>query len=194
MLLLYAIAIGLLVGLVTGGRVSALSGQRVKWWPVALGGLFFQLVLFSPTVAEVVGDAGPLLYVGSTGMVLVALAVNVRLPGFWLIGLGAVLNLTAIVANGGYMPASPEALAALSGVAALPTDAYSNSAVAGAHTTFALLGDIFYLPRPFPMANVFSIGDVLIGIGGALFVARTMHRSRPGPELKPSAQIAVASG
>jgi protein-S-isoprenylcysteine O-methyltransferase Ste14 len=121
MILLYAIAIGLMVGLVTGGRVSALAGQRVRWWPIALGGLFFQLVLFSPAVADVIGDAGPALYVGSTGLVLVALAANIRLPGFWLIGLGAVLNLTAIVANGGYMPASPEAVAALSGVAVLPT-------------------------------------------------------------------------
>lgn len=193
MLLLYAIAIGVMVGLVTGGRVSALSGQRVRWWPIALGGLFFQLVLFSPSVAEVIGDAGPALYVGSTGVVLVALAANIRLPGFWLIGLGAVLNLTAIVANGGYMPASPEAVAALSGAALLPTEAYSNSAVAGGHTTLALLGDIFYLPRPFPLANVFSIGDVLIGIGGALFVARTMHRPRPAPSQAQVQQVAVAA-
>ncbi len=37
------------------------------------------------------------------------------------------------------------------------------------------LGDIFVLPRPLPLANVFSIGDVLIGLGGALFILRTMH-------------------
>lgn len=193
MLLLYAIAIGLLLGLVTGGRVSALAGQPIRWWPIALGGLFFQLVLFSPAVADVIGDAGPLLYVGSTGLVLVALAANVRLAGFWLIGLGAVLNLAAIVANGGYMPASPEALAALHGVAALPTEAYSNSAVATGQTSLALLGDIFYLPRPFPLANVFSIGDVLIGIGGALFVARTMHTARPTAIRRQAPQIAVAA-
>jgi hypothetical protein len=42
--------------------------------------------------------------------------------------------------------------------------------------TLAFLGDIFVLPRPFPFANVFSIGDVLIGVGGAWFVVKTMHR------------------
>jgi len=192
MLLLYAIVIGLVIGLLTGGRPSALAGQRIRWWPIALGGLFFQLVLFSPLVAGMIGDAGPLLYVGSTGLVLVALGANVRLAGFWVIGLGAVLNLTVVVANGGYMPAAPEAVAALTGVAALPTDAYSNSVIASEHTSLALLGDIFFLPRPFPLANVFSIGDVLIGIGGTLFVARTMHRPRPAPSPKQARGIAVA--
>ena len=41
-------------------------------------------------------------------------------------------------------------------------------------TTLAFLGDVFYLPRPLPFANVFSIGDVLIAAGGAWFIARTM--------------------
>ena len=31
-----------------------------------------------------------------------------------------------------------------------------------------------------PFANVFSIGDVLIGIGGAMFIARSMHRHPVG--------------
>jgi hypothetical protein len=28
-----------------------------------------------------------------------------------------------------------------------------------------------------PLANVFSVGDVLIGVGGAYFIFRTMHRA-----------------
>lgn len=180
MLLLYAVAAGVLVGLIAGGRLSALAGVRVEWWPVALGGLAFQVLLFSPPLADAVGDAGPLLYVLSTAVVLVVLAVNLRLPGFRLIAVGAILNLAAIVANGGLMPASPEALAALHGLAALPTDSFSNSVVAGRETTLLLLGDIFYLPRPVPFANVFSIGDVLIGLGGATFIVRTMRRARAG--------------
>jgi hypothetical protein len=180
MILLYALVAGLLAGLATGGRLSALVDLHIRWWPIAVGGLVFQLLLFSPPAAATVGDAGPPLYVLSTAVVLIALIVNLRLPGFWLIALGAVLNLTAIVANGGFMPASPEALAALHGVSAVPTDAYSNSVVAGPSTNLALLGDIFVLPRPLPLANVFSIGDVLIGLGGALFVVQTMRRSGPG--------------
>jgi hypothetical protein len=112
-----------------------------------------------------------------------ALVWYLRQPGFWLIILGALANFTVIVLNGGQMPASPEAWQALTGVAAVPTTDFSNSALIGPATVLPFLGDIFVLPRPIPMANVFSIGDVLIGVGGALFVFQSMH-GRILPRLK----------
>ncbi len=174
MLLLYAIPIGLLLGLAVGGRLGSLAAVRIRWWPLALAGLAFQVLLFSPPIASRIGGLGPALYVGSTLVVLAALLANLGQPGFRLILAGALLNLLVIVANGGQMPAAPEALLALHGVAALPTDGFSNSIVAGAGTALWFLGDVFYLPRPIPLANVFSIGDVLIAVGGAWFMARTM--------------------
>jgi hypothetical protein len=50
----------------------------------------------------------------------------------------------------------------------------TNSTLASAATRLAVLGDVFSLPRPLPFANVFSIGDVLIAVGGAWFIARSM--------------------
>lgn len=178
MLLLYAIAAGLLLGKLFGGRLDGLTVTQFRMWPLALAGLIFQLVLFSEPVAERIGQLGPVLYVGSSLLVLFALVWDLHLPGFSLIALGAAANLLAIVANGGHMPSSPEAWAALNGVAALPTDDYSNSALMGAETRFAFLGDIFVLPRPVPFANVFSIGDVLIGLGAIVYLVRQM-RVRP---------------
>jgi hypothetical protein len=175
MLLLYAVAIGLIVGLASGGKLAALGATSVRFWPVALLGLAGQVVLFSTPVAGMVGPWGPSLYVVTTTLVLMTLVVNLRQPGFWLILLGALANFTVIVANGGQMPASPDAWAALNGVAAVPTTDFSNSALAGPGTAFPYLGDNFVLPRPMPFANVFSIGDVLIGAGGALFIFQTMH-------------------
>ena len=175
MLLLYAVVIGLLAGLLTRGRIGNLSTVKVKLWPVALIGLFFQMLLFSSPLAGVVGPWGPSLYVVSTTLVLMALVVNIRQPGFWLITLGALANFTVIVANGGQMPASPEAFAALNGLPVVPTTDFSNSVIAAPGAPFYFLGDIFVMPRPFPFANVFSIGDVLIGVGGAWFIVATMH-------------------
>jgi hypothetical protein len=53
---------------------------------------------------------------------------------------------------------------ALTGVAEVPITGYSNVVPMGPDTKLAFLGDIFVFPRPLPLANVFSIGDLLIGI------------------------------
>lgn len=200
MLLLYAIPAGLLLGMVGGGAVGRLAETRLRLAPLALAGLLFQLALFSPPVASTLaaaGAVGPALYVGSTALVLVALTANVGQAGFRLILAGATLNLVAIVANGGFMPASPEAWAALHGVAALPADALTNSILATATTPLAFLGDVFYMPRPMPFANVFSIGDALIAAGGAWFIARTLVRPgapRPVMSTVVAGQTVVAHG
>jgi hypothetical protein len=96
---------------------------------------------------------------------------NARLAGLATVALGAASNLAAIMANGGYMPASPGALAALGKSIG---EAYSNSTVATA-PVLAPLTDVFALPRWLPFANVFSIGDVLICIGVAVAVATLMR-------------------
>ncbi len=176
MLLLYFVAAGVLVGLLLGGRPASLAEVRFRWWAVALAGLGFQLLLFSEPLASHVGDAGPLLYTISTAVVLAALLRNLRLPGFAIIAAGAALNLAVIVANGGRMPADPAAFAALTGQPAVPTDRFSNSQIASPDTLLAFLGDTMVLPRPLPFANVFSIGDLLIGLGAASFIVRAMRR------------------
>jgi len=178
MILLYAIALGILAGMVRGGSLAALGAVRFAWAPLAVAGLLFQLALFSSPVATRVGDAGPPLYVGSTLLVLAALLRNVRLPGLALVALGAALNLAAILANGGAMPSSPEAWRILDGVARVPAGEYTNSVLADAGTRLAFLGDIFVLPRPIPLANVFSIGDVCIALGVVLFLVRAMSGAR----------------
>ena len=193
MLLLYAIPIGVLIGLAVGGRVGHLAASHIRLWPLALGGLIFQVVLFGP-LAPVVGSLGPALYVGSTLVVLGALLANLRQPGFALILLGALLNLAAIVANGGQMPASAEAFIALNGSATVPGDGFSNSVVAGAGAPLLFLGDVFVLPRPIPLANVFSIGDLLIAVGGVMFVARMMARPLTAAESTPAALTALPRG
>jgi hypothetical protein len=177
MLLLYALPIGVLAGLVAGGSVGRLAELRIRLAPLAIGGLLFQLLIFSPPIGTVLATVlpiGPGLYVGSTLVVLAALIANVGRPGFKLILVGAALNLFAIVANGGVMPAAPDAWASLHGISGVPEDVLTNSTLASAATRLALLGDVFAVPRPLPFANVFSVGDLLIAVGGAWFIARTM--------------------
>ncbi|MDQ6795766.1 MAG: DUF5317 domain-containing protein [Chloroflexota bacterium] len=178
--MLYAIPVGLLAGFLLGGRLEGLATLRIAWAPIAVLALLVQVLLFSSPLGGAVGAAGPAIYVASTAAVLAVVVRNARVPGLAIVALGAVSNLAAIVANGGYMPADPGALA-LAGLD--PSRGYSNSIV----TNRPLLGpltDIFALPAGVPMANVFSIGDLLIGLGIACTIAFAMRRRgqpRPGP-------------
>jgi hypothetical protein len=177
MFILYAVVMGLVVGLLVGGRLAGLGEIQLRWSWVILGGLLAQVVLFSAAVSDRVGDLGPPIYIGSTALVIAAILANRAIPGMRLVALGAASNLTAIVVNGGYMPASADAAAALG--RAHPTS-YSNSAVIP-DPILAPLTDIFALPAWLPFANVFSIGDVLIGIGIGLVIVKAMRAGVAAP-------------
>jgi Family of unknown function (DUF5317) len=174
-LLLYSIALGLIVGRLSGGRVRNLEHVRFAWWRLALAGLLVQLLLFADPIQERIGAAGPAIYVASTLLVMASLMRNLRLPGLVIVALGAALNLVAVLANGGYMPSSPAAWLELTGTAAVPVAHYSNVVLIGSGTLFPFLGDIFVFPRPLPMATAFSIGDVLIAIGAVVFLVAAMR-------------------
>ncbi len=174
MFILYAIALGILTGFAFGGRLARLGALRIRWVPLAIGGLLVQLVLFTDSGSRLAGALGPALYVASTAAVLLVVLRNVRVPGLAIVALGAVSNLLAIAANGGAMPADPAALASLGLTAGGPT----NSVVV-ADPALRPLTDIFALPDWVPLANVFSAGDVLIGLGIAVVLAAGM-RARPG--------------
>jgi hypothetical protein len=169
--ILYAIPVGLIAGFLLGGRLERLGDLRFRWAWLAIAGLLAQIVLFSPAVASVVGEAGPTLYVVSTLAVFVALLRNWRIPGLAIVAIGAACNLLAIAANGGIMPAAPDAVAALGRAA---SEGFSNSVVI-ADPALRPLTDIFALPSWMPAANVFSIGDVLIGVGVAVVIALGMR-------------------
>jgi hypothetical protein len=112
------------------------------------------------------------IYVLSTLAVAAAVAANLRIRGMTIVLLGAVSNFAAIVANGGYMPASAEAMEALGRPA---KTGYSNSLLAP-DPALPWLTDIFALPSWLPYTNVFSIGDVLIGLGVVVVIASAMRR------------------
>ena len=184
MFMLYAIAIGLVVGRLAGGRIERLGRLQFHWAGLAIAALIVQLALFSAPVTAVIGDAGPPIYVASSAAVLVVVLRNARIPGLPIVAAGAATNLLAIVANGGYMPAAPGALESLGKQVGAE---YSNSREFAA-AAIAPLGDAFAMPAALPFANVFSIGDVLIGLGVCVAIVWTMRdatlddRAKPAPE------------
>jgi hypothetical protein len=187
--ILYAIPVGILAGFLLGGRLQGLSTIQFRRAWVFLLGLAVQLVLFSDFVAERIGEAGAPIYVGSTLAVTAVIAMNLRIRGMPIVLLGAVSNLAAIIANGGYMPASVEAMQSLGKPV---KGGYSNSSFVP-DPALPWLTDIFALPEWLPFSNVFSVGDILIALGVVIVIATAMRarvtRSADGPENERAASL-----
>jgi hypothetical protein len=190
MFILYALVIGLVVGFIVGGRPAGLAQLQFRWPWVMLTGLLVQVVLFSEFVSSRVGDAGPPIYAASTAAVILAVLANRRITGMPIVALGAACNFAAIMANGGFMPASRGALEALGKVDAT---GYSNSVVSP-DPALAPLTDIFALPIWLPFANVFSVGDVLIGVGVAIVIVAAMRRLPPASTMSPRGGVTGVGG
>ena len=175
MFMLYSVAIGLVLGLLLGGRIGRLADIHFEWLWVAILALMVQMVLFMEPFWTTLGGFGPPIYVASTATVLVVVLRNLRaLPGLALVAVGTVSNLAAIIANGGYMPVTAEAL----GIAEPTVTKYGGNSVLTADPMLAPLVDRFPLPEWLPFWNVFSVGDVLISAGIVVVMVIAMRRKQ----------------
>ena len=180
--ILYAVLAGLVIGFLTGGSASRLGELRFAWAPLIALGMAVQVLLFSTPLGDALGPAAPAVYIASNLAVLAAVWRNLAIPGLPAVLVGGACNLLAIVANGGYMPVSPGALAAMG---RLPREGYSNSRLVDG-VVLGPLTDLFAMPTWIPAANVFSVGDVLIGVGAAIAVVAAMHGFGPRTERAPA--------
>jgi hypothetical protein len=160
-LLLAACVLALLSPLIAGRWPAGLLLHRWRW-PL----LIWVTLLLQVAVVEVSlpGVLAPVLHVLTYVIVLGFLWANRTLTHILLVAAGAASNGITIALNGGVLPASAGAVSA----AAIDTDmAFANSAVV-AHPILPWLGDVFAWPAPLPLANTFSVGDVLIALGVVL--------------------------
>jgi hypothetical protein len=166
--LLALLALCLLTVPLLGGRLGRLSDIEFRRPGLAIAAVVLQTL----TLAVLPGadrDLLAALHLLSYALLLGFLLANLTLPGLWLVGLGGGLNALAIAVNGGVMPARPEALAA-AGISQSGGTFVNSGAVADPALWF--LGDVFAVPEGWPLANVFSIGDVLLIVGAFVLVHR----------------------
>ena len=157
-----------------GGRLGLLGRVPLKGGAVVLLALALQIGIVSAFPGEGSHGVHSAVHLASYVLVAVFLVLNRDFPYLWLIASGGALNFLAIAANGGVMPADPDALAA-AGIAPEPTGFANSRAVEDPRLPF--LGDVFWVPPSWPVSNVFSVGDVLIVVG-AFLALHTVCRSR----------------
>jgi hypothetical protein len=189
--LVAVVALSLLTVPLAGGSLAKISDMRLRWTPVIFAALAIQVVIVSVAPG---GDhwLHAFLHLVSYGLAGAFLWANRRQPGIRMVAVGAMCNAIAIVANNGVMPASSGALRTAGEVT--PTNGFANS-TGLAHPRLLVLGDIFAIPKSWPLHNVFSIGDVCIAIGAAIAIhtvsgsrlgrRRSRRRSAGAPEDRP---------
>ncbi len=204
-MLLGGIVLGLVAGLIAGGRLGNLFAIRLTWLPA----IFFAVVVRFGTEAALLRDVPiaetlrvPLL-VFAYAILLVALWANRRQPGMAIAFVGVLSNAVVIFVNGGMMPIWAPSLAT---AGLTPADVLSPihyimppelDAAFLAH--LGPLADVIPIPIPF-IRNVASIGDVVISIGLGFFLFATVLRTpsqateeaRTAPELVPEQVPGIA--
>jgi len=109
--LLWAVFLGVLVGYLRGGRIKRLAAVRLRALWLLLPPLLIQLLIFPLGKRDPIITWGtPYWHILSYLFLLALVVLNRRYPEILVMGTGLFLNFLAIVANGGYMPASVEAL------------------------------------------------------------------------------------
>ena len=170
MIFLIAVAVGIAIGYLTGGRLRRLSSLKLRWtWLVLLAILIQGLIFPLFTARPVIPVATEALHLVSYLLVLVWLGLNIRVRPLLLVGAGALFNLLVIVVNGGKMPASITAVSRAGGEFAAhqltENGVYGNLVLMGDKSHLNFLGDTMYLPGSIPFATAFSVGDLVIMIG-----------------------------
>jgi len=161
----------------TGGSLRRLAELELRGMWIPMLALALQVVI---TVIATGGSPGlhRAIHIATYAMLGLFVWCNRRLPGIRLIAAGTLMNVAAIVANGGVMPASAWAQRAAG--LHLSGGGFENSTHV-AHATLPWLGDV--IPWPGPLPNVLSAGDCVIFLG-TLVLLHTVCR-RPG--LRPLA-------
>jgi hypothetical protein len=201
--LILPIVLATLLALARGGSLAGWSRQHVHWWPGTLLALAIQLALFNPPLNEQPWALawGPWVWVASMLLVAAVLLRNGVARGAtrhaWLLAaLGVGLNILVVVANDGYMPLAPEASEVVDrSVGAEPGDHLSNVAPRSPETRLAWLGDGIAQPAWLPLANVVSLGDLILSGGGAWWAFQaTASARRKGalPPVAPDSGVRVA--
>jgi hypothetical protein len=175
MILAAAVMVGLAASLLrhrrrTLGRIAA-SPVRSAW--VVLVALALQWPLLR-AAARSVQDlrVQQALFLLSYPLLLAFVWRSRRLGAILIVGLGIACNLAVVVANGGWMPITPETLTRInpgSEVEQWPAGthySYSKDIIlARADTRLWALSDALIAPPPFPWPTAFSVGDLVIAIG-----------------------------
>jgi len=187
LILIVAFTAAVIGALLCGGSLSHLALVKVRAGWLVIGVFLVQGWIIYSFYGELSGpwDWRGIILIISYLLLIIFLWLNRHLNGAYLILLGVLLNFTVIVANGGFMPVTVEALerAGQLNLVDEPKEwvkvkATKDVILSREKTKLWFLTDVFVIPPPCPITSVFSPGDVLAGVGVFYFFFKTLRRGR----------------
>jgi len=180
-MLIGGIALGLVLGLLFGGRLDRLADVRLRYLPLLLLAVIVRFgteILLTAGVGMADTLRLPLL-VTAYGLLLYTLWHNRGYPGLALAFVGIAFNAIVIAWNLGYMPVWLPALQASGLPSHLDSPLHvllNPGTAADFFSRLGPLGDVVPIPV-WPVQNVASVGDLFLSAGLAIFLFATLLRS-----------------
>ncbi len=200
MILFGSVALGLLAGILRGGRLDALARLPFRWlWLIPVG-LVLRYLAFSDALLSRAEWLSPVVYGASVFVLAVILVRNIALMGTEFLLLGLACNALVIFSNGGHMPVAIDAIRATGRQslvdALLTTGKVAHAIIMTNETHFRWLGDIFPIPPQLPFPSVFSLGDLFTAVGVLILLALgTMDSAvRPLPWGRAHESVTLPAG
>ena len=162
---------------------------NVKFWWLIIISVLLRWLPFGFSETSSLVDFTRVCMILSYTLLLFALLRNMQIWSVRIIALGTLLNFLAIIANHGFMPVSSDAISlANKTLLEMPSNGISLTGLGGVilpvdGTRLWLLTDIIPVSS---ISTVFSIGDIVLGIGILVacisligWARRTMHPDVP---------------
>jgi MFS family permease len=185
--LLIGVVVGILAGLLAGGRFANLLSVQLRYGVLIVIALVLRVAtqwLLDQGV-ELADQLRVLLFAVSFGLLIIALWLNRSQPGLLLAMVGIGANALAVLVNGGFMPVYLPAVEVAGLTQSDLSPAFNVALPEELGLEFILrggpVGDLLPIGIPI-IANVISIGDVLLATGIAWFLFSAISKGTPDPD------------
>jgi len=183
------ILLGIVIGYLCGGRLNNLKYVHIRMIYLPVAALIISIIANRM-------DIYMLRHFVSYPLIIIFLFANIKeTKALLLAGVGLLSNFIVITVNNFYMPVGykiEQLRVYLNAYNMLINGEIPGYALANEQTKLYFLGDVFYIPF-LPRLGFFSIGDILLGIGGMWCVIAFM-RKKPKDENVDESSVRPSEG
>jgi hypothetical protein len=167
--LVESVILGIVIGIVQNGRITNIGITHIRGWYMIPVAFFLGISPMFSINSPFFEDFGSHIFFISLLMMFGVLLWNLDKKGFWIIAIGAGLNIVTIMLNHFRMPIYMEGLR-IAGLESMINGIESGEIInyvsmESLDSWLRFLGKLIVLPKPYPLPKLISVGDLLMSLG-----------------------------